>query len=257
MNPLVDTDAPSNFLNTTTNANNGVRSDANLGRLNISRIDGDTDADGKIDDIRMLGTRSMSIWEKQPDRTLLRVSDTGSFFETHLRDFDSAGWVDGRSHDKGSEPEGLTLGAIDGHTFAFVGMERTNGIFMFDITNPLVAPQFVDYIRINTGDIPLRPERLRLHSGGPQSHRPKPARGRLRRRRDRSQRASRVRRTSTPSRPPSPSSATATRPPAKVLRFQSLTLATREQRHPAQADYREARRFGHQADGCRVNGHEC
>lgn len=158
MNPLVDTDAPSNFLNSTTNANNGVRADTALGRLTISRIDGDTDSDGKIDDIRMLGTRSMSIWEKQPDGSLLRVADTGSFFEEYIRDFDNAGWADGRSDDKGPEPEGLTIGEIDGRTFAFIGMERTNGIFMFDITDPLITPVFVDYLRIDTGSIPLRPE---------------------------------------------------------------------------------------------------
>src|SRR5688572_20852093 len=123
MNPLVDTDAPSNFLNTTTNASNGVRADSQLGRLNISRIDGDTDADGKIDDIHMLGTRSISIWERQPDGSLSRVADTGSFFEQYIRDTDAAGWADGRSDDKGPEPEGLTIGEIDGRTFAFVGME--------------------------------------------------------------------------------------------------------------------------------------
>jgi hypothetical protein len=158
MNPLVDTDAPSNFLNSTTNASNGVRADSQLGRLNVSRIDGDTDADGKIDDIHILGTRSMSIWERQSDGSLSRVADTGSFFEQYIRDNDAAGWADGRSDDKGPEPEGLTIGEIDGRTFAFVGMERTNGIFMFDITDPLATPVFVDYLRIDTGDVPLRPE---------------------------------------------------------------------------------------------------
>jgi hypothetical protein len=157
MNPLVDTDAPSFLPNTATNADNGPRADAALGRLNVSRIDGDTDGDGKIDDIRTPGTRSMSVWEQQPDGSLLLVADTGSLFETHTRDADPAGWVDGRSDDKGPEPEGLVLGTIDGRTFAFVGMERTSGIFMFDVTDPLL-PQLVDYLRVDTGNIPLRPE---------------------------------------------------------------------------------------------------
>lgn len=159
MNSLVDTDAPSNFLNTGTNASNGIRSDTspNIGRLNVSRIDGDTDNDTKIDDIHMFGTRSFTIWEETAGG-LVKAWDSGSFFETYIRDNDAAGWVDSRSDDKGPEPEGLTLGVIDGRTYAFIGMERTHGIFMFDVTDPL-APVFEDYLRISDGsNSPLRPE---------------------------------------------------------------------------------------------------
>lgn len=135
----------------------GVRANAELGRLNVSRIDGDTDADGKIDTITMLGTRSFSIWEQTPTGST-RVFDSGSFFEQFIKDNDVAGFADGRSDDKGPEPEGLVLGEIDGRTFAFIGMERTSGIFMFDVTDPL-DPLFVDYLRIDAGaDTPLRPE---------------------------------------------------------------------------------------------------
>ena len=157
MNGLVDTNGPSNFLNTLINANNGVRSDAQLGRLNISRINGDTDADGKIDDPTMIGTRSMSIWE-ETETGLVRVSDTGSFFETYISLNDPTGWVDSRSDDKGPEPEGLTLGSINGVPYAFISMERTGSIFMFDITDP-TSPSFVGYIRLASGaTTPLRPE---------------------------------------------------------------------------------------------------
>jgi hypothetical protein len=146
MNPILDSNYPT--------SNTGVRADAQLGKLYVSRIDGDTDGNGKIDEIRMLGTRSFTIWEVT-DSGLQLTYDSDNFFETYIRDNDLAGWVDGRSDDKGPEPEGLTLGEIDGKTFAFIGMERNNGIFMFDITDPN-APSFFGYTRTSDGS--LRPE---------------------------------------------------------------------------------------------------
>lgn len=153
MNNIIDQNAPSNFPTTQT----GARANEALGRLNVSRLDGDTDGDGKIDDPTMLGTRSFTIWEVTGSG-LQRVYDSGSYFETYIRDNDPTGWVDSRSDDKGPEPEGLTLGEIDGKTFAFIGMERNNGIFMFDITDPN-APSFFGYTRTSDGsNTPLRPE---------------------------------------------------------------------------------------------------
>ena len=153
MNNIIDQNAPSNFPLTQT----GARANEALGRLNVSRLDGDTDGDGKIDDPTMIGTRSFSIWEVT-DAGLQLTYDSDNFFETYIRDNDLAGWVDSRSDDKGPEPEGLTLGEIDGKTFAFIGMERNNGIFMFDITDPN-APSFFGYTRTSDGsNTPLRPE---------------------------------------------------------------------------------------------------
>lgn len=153
MNNIIDQNAPSNFPTTQT----GARANETLGRLNVSRLDGDTDGDGKIDDPTMIGTRSFTIWEVTGSG-LQRVYDSGSYFETYIRDNDPTGWLDSRSDDKGPEPEGLTLGEIDGKTFAFIGMERNNGIFMFDITDPN-APSFFGYTRTSDGsNTPLRPE---------------------------------------------------------------------------------------------------
>lgn len=147
MNSLIDTNSPSNLPTTQT----GIRSNEELGRLNISRIDGDTDGDGKIDQPTMFGTRSFSIYE-QGDSGLVRVYDSGSFFETWIST--NGGWQDGRSDDKGPEPEGLTVVTIGGRTYAFIGMERTSHVFMFDVTDP-TAPTFVD-AELVTGA--LRPE---------------------------------------------------------------------------------------------------
>jgi hypothetical protein len=146
MNTILDSNYPT--------SNNSTRADTQLGKLYVSRIDGDTDGNGKIDEIRMIGTRSFTIWEVT-DAGLQLTYDSGSYFETYIRDNDPTGWVDGRSDDKGPEPEGLTLGEIDGKTFAFIGMERNNGIFMFDITDPN-APSFFGYTRTSDGS--LRPE---------------------------------------------------------------------------------------------------
>ncbi|MFN3333100.1 MAG: choice-of-anchor I domain-containing protein, partial [Caldilinea sp.] len=51
---------------------------------------------------------------------------------------------DGRSDDKGPEPEALALGEIDGRTYAFLGLERIGGVMVWDITDPR-APRFVTY----------------------------------------------------------------------------------------------------------------
>ncbi len=149
MNSLIDTDSPSNFPTTQT----GIRSNEQLGRLIVSRIDGDNEPvkDGKIDVPTMLGTRSYSIYE-QKVTGLDRVYDSGNFFETWIST--NGGWQDGRSDDKGPEPEGLVVVTIDGRTYAFIGMERTSHVFMFDVTDP-TAPSFVDAKLVSGA---LRPE---------------------------------------------------------------------------------------------------
>ncbi|MCT0223725.1 choice-of-anchor I domain-containing protein [Synechococcus sp. CS-1328] len=45
---------------------------------------------------------------------------------------------DGRSDDKGTEPEGVTTAVIEGRTYAFVGLERATSstVLVYDITNP-------------------------------------------------------------------------------------------------------------------------
>jgi len=53
--------------------------------------------------------------------------------------------VEGRSDDKGPEPEGVAVGQVGGRTYAFVGFERVGGIAVFDITDPK-ASRFVTYV---------------------------------------------------------------------------------------------------------------
>jgi Choice-of-anchor I domain len=54
-----------------------------------------------------------------------------------------------------AEPEGVVTGVINGHTFAFIGLERIGGIMVYDVTTP-AAPKFVQYI--NTRDFSGDPE---------------------------------------------------------------------------------------------------
>ena len=57
--------------------------------------------------------------------------------------------LDDRSGKKGPEPESVTVGEVDGRTCAFVALERTGGVMVYDVTDPASA-SFVNYI--NTRD---------------------------------------------------------------------------------------------------------
>jgi len=114
--------------------------DAILG-LTVLTSTGDTDADGDLDQLYIPGSRSFSIWT--PDGT--QVYDSGADFEkitaeAYPEDFNSSnnknGDFDGRSDNKGPEPEGLALGVINERTYAFIGLERIGGVMVYDITDP-------------------------------------------------------------------------------------------------------------------------
>lgn len=130
----------------------------NLGRLKITNTLGDFDKDGDYDYLFSYGARSFSILNQHGRR----LYDSNSQFEfitaSSVRDsFNSQGLpdsFDSRSDDKGSEPEGVTTGRINGREYAFVGLERTGGIMTYDVTQPR-NPFFVNYINTaeELGDI--------------------------------------------------------------------------------------------------------
>ena len=101
------------------------------------------------DEIYSYGARSFTIWNAT---TAEVVYDSGDLFEQELAAnnplyFNAndglASEVDERSDDKGTEPEGVTIGEVNGETYAFVGNERADGsIMVFNITDP-AAPEFV------------------------------------------------------------------------------------------------------------------
>ncbi|BBO78383.1 hypothetical protein DSCW_58000 [Desulfosarcina widdelii] len=124
-----------------------------LGRLTVTTAQGDLDGDGDYDERYSFGARSFSIFT--PTKKGLRlVFDSGDQLEQLTAaalpfNFNSTNdendSFDNRSDDKGPEPEGLTLGEIDGRTYLFLGLERVGGIMVYDITDPR-DPEFVQYI---------------------------------------------------------------------------------------------------------------
>ena len=52
---------------------------------------------------------------------------------------------DGRSDDKGSEPEAVAVARLWGRTYAFLGLERIGGVAVFDVTYPREA-RLLDYV---------------------------------------------------------------------------------------------------------------
>ncbi|MFN5324239.1 MAG: choice-of-anchor I family protein [Bacteroidota bacterium] len=135
-----------------------LRTDAQLGRLNISKSMGDTDGDGDFDELYSFGARSFSIWNAAGqlvfDSGDMIEQYTASMYPTRFNASNSNNTFKNRSDDKGPEPEGLTLAKILGRTYLFLGLERIGGVMTFDITDPY-APVFVDYI--NTRDFTITP----------------------------------------------------------------------------------------------------
>jgi len=120
---------------------------APLNRLRVSTTDSSSS------DLIAFGARSFSI--RDVDGNL--VYDSGNILDSEaiaLGIYD-----DGRSDDKGVEPEGVEVMTIGGRTFAFIGLERTttSAIGVFDISNPN-SVSFVSMLT-NAGD--LSPEGLK------------------------------------------------------------------------------------------------
>ena len=156
------------------------RNDDVLGRLNISwtmgyetdvtgapvmyNASGDKDPTGNrlmYKNLYSYGGRSFSI----RDENGVLVWDSGDAFEKYLasdlakfgknrninaKDFfntghDEGNAFDSRSDAKGPEPEGVAIGHIGKKVFAFIGLERTGGVMVYDITDP-TKPIFQDYL---------------------------------------------------------------------------------------------------------------
>ncbi len=129
--------------------------DADLGRLKFSNVDGDTDGDGLIEELTAFGARSFTIFDENGNV----VFDSGDDFATITSSvvpelFNSngdAGSFDSRSDDKGSEPEAVEIGEVDGLIYAFIALERVGGVMVYDVTDPANS-SFEQYIRVD-GDV--------------------------------------------------------------------------------------------------------
>ncbi len=127
----------------------GALGDADLGRLNVTIEEG-FDADAECyRELYAFGARSFSIWTTGGDL----VFDSGSSFEeitaaaapSFVNSNHSESNLEGRSDDKGPEPEAIAIGELSGRTYAFVGFERVGGIAVYDVTEP-AASRFVTYV---------------------------------------------------------------------------------------------------------------
>ncbi len=121
-----------------------------LDRLNVSRDDGVREGEGCIEQLHAYGTRGMGVYDATSGE---RVFHTGSDLERagiaqHPRflnsDHAAAGYLD-RSDSKGPEPEYVELGQVGSRTLAFLGLERSSAIAVYDVTDP-TAPTFLDYV---------------------------------------------------------------------------------------------------------------
>lgn len=123
--------------------------DANLGRLKAMISEGDTDNDGDYDVLYSYGARSFTIWNGNG----AKVYDSGNSIATETLAATPANFNDGdgRSDDKGAEPESVEVLNLGNQRYIlFVGLERTDQIMVYDITNP-AAPAFLTILS-HSGD---------------------------------------------------------------------------------------------------------
>lgn len=124
-----------------------LQDNAELGRLHARSDLGDTDGDGDYDQIYHYGSRSFTIYDAAGGI----VFDSASMLSRLIADIrpdlfnQDDGEFDGRSDDKGVEPEAVTVGEVEGRMMLFVGLERDNGVVVFDISTP-ANPTYVTYI---------------------------------------------------------------------------------------------------------------
>lgn len=136
-----------------------------LNRLTVS-MTGDTDGDGDLDQLLAYGGRSFSILDDAGNL----VFDSGDQIEQIVKAFDAADvgdllpnlWDDSRSDNKGPEPESVVIGELAGRTLMFLGLERSNAIMVWDLTDRS-TPSFLEFL-FTTGD--TGPEGLSFFTDG-------------------------------------------------------------------------------------------
>lgn len=139
-----------------------------LNRLTVLKT-GDTDGDGDLDELQVLGARSFSIL----DANGTMLFDSGDKIEQIIKanympstscTLTTANclWDDTRSDNKGPEPESAVVGQVGSDTLLFLGLERSNAIMVWNL-NDRTAPSFVEML-FHTGDV--GPEGLSYFTDG-------------------------------------------------------------------------------------------
>lgn len=122
-----------------------LQEDENLGRYTITTSKGDTDDDGDFDVLYGIGGRSFSIWNGNNGKL---IKDYNSL-ERDLISANPSLYDDGRSDNKGVEPEGIEIGAIRGKNILFVGLERSDAIMVYQLNG--VSLQFIQVLDGKSG----------------------------------------------------------------------------------------------------------
>jgi hypothetical protein len=123
--------------------------DSDIDSLRITMAAGDMDNNGELDTPVAYGARSFSIWDQNGNVIYDSGDDmeviTAALYGANFNNTDDENAPDDRSENKGPEPEAVTVGMIDDKQYAFIGLERTGGVMVYDVTNPF-AVSFVDYV---------------------------------------------------------------------------------------------------------------
>lgn len=106
-----------------------LQEDGNLGRYTVTTSAGDTDGDGDFDVLYGIGGRSFSIWNGRNGQLVKDYSD----LERDLLMANGSLYDDGRSDNKGVEPEAIEVGQIRGRNILFVGLERSDAIMVYEL----------------------------------------------------------------------------------------------------------------------------
>jgi hypothetical protein len=135
-----------------------LKDNALLGRLKMTTANGDTDGDGDFDEVYAYGGRSFTIWNAttgelvyDSGNDLEQITAADPVYGPLFNSDDEENAFKNRSDDKGPEPEAVLTTEIDGRQFAFIGLERTGGVMVYNVTNP-EAPVFLQYINTRTVD---------------------------------------------------------------------------------------------------------
>ncbi|MCI5974756.1 MAG: lamin tail domain-containing protein [Clostridiales bacterium] len=97
---------------------------------------------GKTQTLDIVTLRTLADDKTQLETVFTEETDRISFdslaaseFKEHFNCSNDDVKLDSRSKKKGPEPESVEVAEIDGKRYAFVGLERTGGVMMFDITD--------------------------------------------------------------------------------------------------------------------------
>lgn len=141
-----------------------------LGRLEVSAVSGDRDNDGDFDELHCFGSRSFSLWQLNDAGVPRLVFDSGNDFERITAHeaknrFNANSKPDSRPDERsclrGPEPESVVVGQVGRHRLAMVGLERTGGVMIYDVSLP-TYPRFVKYLPplLEDGILDCAPEGL-------------------------------------------------------------------------------------------------